>query len=181
MLQCRNKDSVAVSKFADIQLICPEQNGWNLQTTPSRGFKKKFLKELFYGLAQDCGISSALAMEILQPCTKPSISVFLLKFQFNLSMVHSTKCHWHCTDIMIWCWTNNEQFLENDAFIGHQALVMLIYKAWFTYQNDLFQITNLCTMKVISGLAYVTSAFCLTYVWLWWIINWFNLWHHMAA
>ena len=31
------------------------------------------IKDYINGLVQDCSISSALAMEILQACTKPSI------------------------------------------------------------------------------------------------------------
>ena len=36
----------------------------------------------FDGLVQDCSISSALAMEILQSCTKPSILLSLLNSVF---------------------------------------------------------------------------------------------------
>ena len=34
----------------------------------------EFLKPYFDGLVQDCSISIANALEILQPCTKPSVS-----------------------------------------------------------------------------------------------------------
>ena len=37
----------------------------------------------FDGLVQDCSISSALAMEILQSCTKPSISLVCSEIQFR--------------------------------------------------------------------------------------------------
>ena len=36
------------------------------------------------GLMQQCSISSALALEILQSCIKPSICVYFLSFQENL-------------------------------------------------------------------------------------------------
>ena len=45
------------------------------------------------GLVQDCSISSALVMEILQPCTKPSIWAFCWRF-------------WGCTQphtLLRWC------------------------------------------------------------------------------
>ena len=34
---------------------------------------KKHFQDYIYGLVQDCSNSSALAMELLQACTKPSI------------------------------------------------------------------------------------------------------------
>ena len=37
------------------------------------------VKDYFDGLVQDCGNSSALAMELLQSCTKPSIALELLQ------------------------------------------------------------------------------------------------------
>ena len=37
------------------------------------GFGPRFFKNHIYGLVQDCSNSSALAMELLQSCTKPSI------------------------------------------------------------------------------------------------------------
>ena len=37
------------------------------------------VKDYFDGLVQDCGNSSALAMELLQSCTKPSIAMELLQ------------------------------------------------------------------------------------------------------
>ena len=46
--------------------------------------KGLLLKENIDGLAQDCSNSSALAMELLQSCTKPSICVFWLKFHLSL-------------------------------------------------------------------------------------------------
>ena len=37
----------------------------------------------FDGLVQDCKISSALAMELLQSCTKPSISSAKITIDFS--------------------------------------------------------------------------------------------------
>ena len=42
------------------------------------------------GLVQDCSISSALAMEILQSCTKPSISLQSFR-PFTLSIFHFSE------------------------------------------------------------------------------------------
>ena len=60
----------------------------------------------FYGLVQDCSISIANALEILQSCTKPSIlsaefgtvSVVLCAMWFS-----DTQSTWHCDIYSDWC------------------------------------------------------------------------------
>ena len=59
----------------------------------------------FDGLMQDCSISSALTMEILQSCTKPSIcSCFVVLCFGLLQMMYpypSGLLHWHWGNLMI--------------------------------------------------------------------------------
>ena len=45
--------------------------GLDHETMACTVYRAKFLQVHVDGLVQDCSIFSALAMEILQPCTKP--------------------------------------------------------------------------------------------------------------
>ena len=51
------------------------------------------------GLVQDCNISSALAMEILQSCTKPSTNVFVY---FNVSEKNILKLYYTIFFFIVW-------------------------------------------------------------------------------
>ena len=50
----------------------------------------------FNGLVQDCSISIANALEILQSCIKPSIWRILKSFQRRKKMLSHTTNKWHC-------------------------------------------------------------------------------------
>ena len=62
-------------------------------------------------MVQDCSISGALAMEILQSCTKPSICVF------KIVRVHYQTCY-VSAEIQMPCWQNIRHLLHWKLLFG---------------------------------------------------------------
>ena len=59
---------------------CDVQEGWCQVNIQSNRLMKTWIQIYhFHGLVQDCSNSSALAMELLQSCTKPSICDLIIK------------------------------------------------------------------------------------------------------
>ena len=77
----------------DIETADREEKINKKQEPPSRNVNKIYRKQSEYidGLVQDCGNSSALALELLQSCTKPSI--YINVFESNGCVVRIDRCH----------------------------------------------------------------------------------------
>ena len=68
------------------------------------------MKYCINGLAQDCSNSSALALELLQSCTKPSVwyDTVLIRYDCNISKDHfvNAPSQWevtlHCNVVSLW-------------------------------------------------------------------------------
>ena len=89
-----NKDPQVVAPYSEDKTpCCPTLQWWkwsdnkNLETSLCICITCKFTETYINDLVQDCSISTALAMEILQSCSKPSICISELGSSDGLSPV----------------------------------------------------------------------------------------------
>ena len=91
-------------------------------------------------LMQDCSISSALAMEILQSCTKSWICVSYYLAHFIFGMHHNRKCISVVFRIYIRLSTLCHSFIFSSW--GHTNLPMLVHLTIYWLRFGMPEITN---------------------------------------
>ena len=115
-----------------------------------------------YGLVQDCSNSSALAMELLQSCTKPSIYKHVKYIPY---LPHSSGCFlW--TGTVVWLfscqWNNFEDMVKLDEVWSTyfwmkctSVNVWVRYIVWDTSENVIFHnVDNLRTLRFRNWCAF---------------------------
>ena len=114
----------AVSRFVSIQwetaLLCNDVSHWlgaspesALQAHGNQGQRMKLLTIGWNidGLVQDCSNSNALAMKLLQSCTKPSIYNIAKGYMFDGSVTFKIELNWYWLQ-----WLHNEIYRTTAFF-----------------------------------------------------------------